>query len=176
MPCPRTQKPQDNAPALCYDVGIAHPRSLLCVASRCERMHYRLSQYTGLCPSPLHYIPLSAEKEEKRELKAEMLALMPPPEEREQKTAPNQIKPPRLVSKTAWSLIAPAHQKSNLPLFFSHDILLKPVWVALLRSVQTVLTPSHRSRGINQTGTGTSHETDFAFLTTVVCHRDAGKW
>ena len=36
---------------------------------------------------------LSAEKDEKRELKAEMLALMPPPEEREQKTAPNQIKP-----------------------------------------------------------------------------------
>ncbi len=36
---------------------------------------------------------LSAEKEEKRELKAEMLALMPPPEERQQKTSPNQIKP-----------------------------------------------------------------------------------
>lgn len=36
---------------------------------------------------------LSAEKEEKRELKAEILALMPPPEEREQKTAPTQIKP-----------------------------------------------------------------------------------
>ena len=36
---------------------------------------------------------LSAEKEEKRELKAEMLALMPPPEERQQKTAPTQIKP-----------------------------------------------------------------------------------
>ena len=36
---------------------------------------------------------LSAEKEEKRELKAEMLALMPPPEEREQKTARTQIKP-----------------------------------------------------------------------------------
>ena len=36
---------------------------------------------------------LSAEKQEKRELKAEMLALMPPPEEREQKTALNQIKP-----------------------------------------------------------------------------------
>ena len=36
---------------------------------------------------------LSAEKEEKRELKAEMLALMPPPEERQQKTAPPQIKP-----------------------------------------------------------------------------------
>ena len=32
-------------------------------------------------------------KEEKRELKGEMLALMPPPEEREQKTAPTQIKP-----------------------------------------------------------------------------------
>ena len=31
---------------------------------------------------------LSAEKEEKRELKEEMLALMPPPEEREQKTVP----------------------------------------------------------------------------------------
>jgi hypothetical protein len=36
---------------------------------------------------------LSAEKQEKRELKAEILALMPPPEEREQKTAPTQIKP-----------------------------------------------------------------------------------
>ena len=36
---------------------------------------------------------LSAEKEEKRELKAEMLALMPPPEERAQETAPPQIKP-----------------------------------------------------------------------------------
>ena len=36
---------------------------------------------------------LSAEKEEKRELKAEMLALMSPPEEREQKTVPTQIKP-----------------------------------------------------------------------------------
>ena len=36
---------------------------------------------------------LSAEKEEKRELKAEMLALMPPPEERQQKTASTQIKP-----------------------------------------------------------------------------------
>ena len=36
---------------------------------------------------------LSAEKGEKRELKAEMLALMPPPEEREQKTEPTQIKP-----------------------------------------------------------------------------------
>ena len=36
---------------------------------------------------------LSAEKEEKRELKAEMLALMPPPEERQQKTEPTQIKP-----------------------------------------------------------------------------------
>ena len=36
---------------------------------------------------------LSAEKEEKRELKAEMLALMPPPEERVEKTAPTQIKP-----------------------------------------------------------------------------------
>ena len=36
---------------------------------------------------------LSAEKEEKRELKAEMLALMPPPEERDQKTVPKQIKP-----------------------------------------------------------------------------------
>ena len=36
---------------------------------------------------------LSAEKEEKRELKAEMLALMPPPEERQRKTAPTQIKP-----------------------------------------------------------------------------------
>ena len=36
---------------------------------------------------------LSAEKDEKRELKAEMLALMPPPEEREQKTAQTQIKP-----------------------------------------------------------------------------------
>ena len=35
---------------------------------------------------------LSAEKEEKRELKSEMLALMPPPEEKEQKTAPTQIK------------------------------------------------------------------------------------
>jgi PDZ domain-containing secreted protein len=36
---------------------------------------------------------LSAEKDEKRELKAEMLALMPPPEERQQKTAPTLIKP-----------------------------------------------------------------------------------
>ncbi len=36
---------------------------------------------------------LSAEKDEKRELKAEMLALMPPPEERQQKTDPTQIKP-----------------------------------------------------------------------------------
>ena len=36
---------------------------------------------------------LSAEKEEKRELKAEMLALMPPPEERQQETVPTQIKP-----------------------------------------------------------------------------------
>lgn len=36
---------------------------------------------------------LSAEKEEKYELKAEILALMPPPEEREQKTNPTQIKP-----------------------------------------------------------------------------------
>ena len=36
---------------------------------------------------------LSAEKEEKRELKAEMLALMPPPEERQQKIVPTQIKP-----------------------------------------------------------------------------------
>ena len=35
---------------------------------------------------------LSAEKDEKRELKAEMLALMPPPEERQQKSAPTQIK------------------------------------------------------------------------------------
>ena len=36
---------------------------------------------------------LSAEKDEKRELKAEMLALMPPPEERQQKTETTQIKP-----------------------------------------------------------------------------------
>ena len=36
---------------------------------------------------------LSAEKEEKREMKAEMLALMPPLEERDQKTDPTQIKP-----------------------------------------------------------------------------------
>ena len=36
---------------------------------------------------------LSAEKEEKRELKSEMLALMPPPEEREQKTEQPEIKP-----------------------------------------------------------------------------------
>ena len=36
---------------------------------------------------------LSAEKEEKRELKEEMHALMPPPEEREQKTEQTQIKP-----------------------------------------------------------------------------------
>jgi len=36
---------------------------------------------------------LSAEKDEKRELKEEMLALMPPPEEREQKTEQKQIKP-----------------------------------------------------------------------------------
>ena len=36
---------------------------------------------------------LSAEKEEKRELKAEMLARMPPPEERQQKIVPTQIKP-----------------------------------------------------------------------------------
>ena len=36
---------------------------------------------------------LSAEKEEKRELKAEMRALMPPPEEKEQKTASTRIKP-----------------------------------------------------------------------------------
>ena len=35
---------------------------------------------------------LSTEKEEKRELKAEMLALMPPPEDRQQKTDPTQIK------------------------------------------------------------------------------------
>ena len=38
---------------------------------------------------------LSAEKDEKRELKEEMLALMPPPEEREQKTDLTQIKPRR---------------------------------------------------------------------------------
>ena len=36
---------------------------------------------------------LSAEKDEKRELKEEMLALMPPPEERNQKTEQTQIKP-----------------------------------------------------------------------------------
>ena len=36
---------------------------------------------------------LSAEKAEKRELKVEMLALMPPPEERQQKTEHTQIKP-----------------------------------------------------------------------------------
>ena len=36
---------------------------------------------------------LSAEKAEKREMKAEMLALMPPPEERQQRTDPTQIKP-----------------------------------------------------------------------------------
>ena len=36
---------------------------------------------------------LSAEKEEKRELKEETRALMPPPEEREQKTDQTQIKP-----------------------------------------------------------------------------------
>ncbi len=36
---------------------------------------------------------LSAEKEEKRELKEETRALMPPPEEREQKTEQTQIKP-----------------------------------------------------------------------------------
>ena len=36
---------------------------------------------------------LSAEKEEKREMKTEMRALMPPPEEREQKTEQTQIKP-----------------------------------------------------------------------------------
>ena len=36
---------------------------------------------------------LSAEKDEKRELKAEMLALMPPPEERVEKTETTQIKP-----------------------------------------------------------------------------------
>ena len=35
---------------------------------------------------------LSAEKKEKRELKAEMLALMPPPEDRQQKTETPQIK------------------------------------------------------------------------------------
>ena len=36
---------------------------------------------------------LSAEKEEKHELKEEILALMPPPEEREPETNPTQIKP-----------------------------------------------------------------------------------
>ena len=36
---------------------------------------------------------LSAEKEERREMKEEIRALMPPPEEREQKTEQNQIKP-----------------------------------------------------------------------------------
>ena len=36
---------------------------------------------------------LSAEKQEKRELKTEMLGLMPPPEERQQKIVPTQIKP-----------------------------------------------------------------------------------
>ena len=35
---------------------------------------------------------LSAEKEEKREMKAKMRALMPPLEEREQKTEQTQIK------------------------------------------------------------------------------------
>lgn len=38
---------------------------------------------------------LTAEKEEKRALKSEMLALMPLPEERQQKTVPTQIKPRR---------------------------------------------------------------------------------
>ena len=41
----------------CYSPGIAHPQSPLGVASRCERMRYLLSQYTVLCPSPLHCVP-----------------------------------------------------------------------------------------------------------------------
>lgn len=42
---------------------------------------------------------LSAEKDEKRKLKAEMLARVPPPEERQQKTAPTQIKPRRWLQR-----------------------------------------------------------------------------
>ena len=42
---------------------------------------------------------LSAEKEEKRELKEEMLALTPPPEERDQKTDQTQIKPRRWLQR-----------------------------------------------------------------------------
>ena len=56
----RTKKPLDTAPALCFallpSLNCPPAAPLLCVASRCERMRYVLSQYTDLCPSPLHCV------------------------------------------------------------------------------------------------------------------------
>ena len=54
------------------------------------------------------------------------------------------------------------------------EIVDCPVWVAL-RSVPLGMSATlPLRRGIKQTGTGTPHENDSAFLDTLRCYRDAG--